>query len=156
METKRPTVLSHLGICVADIELSRKFYCEGLGFEFDHASKAGNEVRKLFELDDEIEVETRFLRNGGTTIELMQFKSPMAVGSAQRAPMNRLGLAQLAFMVEDVDEVATRLKILGGTVLVETHTTLAFPGFKVDVLSCCDPDGVRIKIACSTPVSADH
>jgi lactoylglutathione lyase len=151
VEAKHPAVLSHLGICVADIELSRKFYCEGLGFEFDRASKAGNELRRLFELEDDIEVETRFLRNGGTMIELMQFKSPLAVGSSQRAPMNRRGLAQLAFTVSDIDVVADRLNALGGTVLRETRTTLEFPGLKVNVISCSDPDGVRIKIASATP-----
>jgi len=148
-----PPALSHLGICVSDLERSQRFYCEGLGFALVRSTTAGNEIRKLFKMEGEVRVEARFLRNGGTTIELMQFTSPQSVGDGARQPMNELGLAQLTFIVDDLDAAAATLRKLGGTVLDETHSTLAFPGLSVDVVSCCDPDGVRIKISSSTPTA---
>ena len=46
--------LSHIGLCVSDLERSLRFYCEGLGFEEKTPYRVGNEYRKLLELDGEI------------------------------------------------------------------------------------------------------
>ena len=36
---------SHLGVCVASLERSMRFYCDGLGFEMAETYAVGNEYR---------------------------------------------------------------------------------------------------------------
>jgi hypothetical protein len=48
-----------------------------------------------------------------TNIELSQFLTPPAEGSVQQLPANTLGIRHIAFAVEDIDTVVSRLKEKG-------------------------------------------
>jgi lactoylglutathione lyase len=139
------TGFSHLGICVSDLERSLRFYCEGLGFEEVAAHEVGAEFGGLMELDG-LELSSRMIHAGGTTLELLGYASPAVEGDPVRRPMNRLGLTHLSFRVDDLEAVAGRIESLGGHVVSGTRTTLDLGGTALDFVYCTDPDGVRIEL----------
>ena len=86
------------------------------------------------------------LEREGYKVELLDYASPGTTGSAERRPMNQLGLTHLSLRVDDVGAVAATIESLGGTVVRSTRTTLDFDGTSLDFLYCTDPDGVRIEL----------
>jgi lactoylglutathione lyase len=137
--------ISHIGICVSDLERSVRFYCEGLGFEPVASHQVGEEFGALMELD-QVSLESRMLARDGVTVELLRFASPGFTGDGGRRPMNQLGLTHLSVRVDDVDELSATIERLGGTVVSTTRTTLDVAGARLDFLYCTDPDGVRIEL----------
>lgn len=137
--------LSHVGVCVSDLERSVRFYRDGLGFEAAHTHRIGTEFGRLMEIDG-VALESRFLRRDGMTIELLHFEAPGHLGDGQRRAINRLGLTHLAMRVDDVDEVAAHIVAFGGQVVTGTRTTFDLAGTSLDFLYCTDPDGVRIEL----------
>jgi catechol 2,3-dioxygenase-like lactoylglutathione lyase family enzyme len=57
--------------------------------------------------------------DGGASIELISFDSPVDEGAIQRAPFNTLGMRHIAFAVEDIDAVVARLKTSGAEAFSE-------------------------------------
>jgi len=133
---------SHFGICVSDLDRSLRFYTEGLGFEPTEHFQIGAEFGTLMEIEG-VAVRSQFLRRDHLSIELLFYDAPGHVGEPVRRPVNQLGLTHLNFRVDDVDEVAARLRSLGGTVLDHTRTTF---GPDMDFVYCTDPDGTRIEL----------
>ena len=80
------------------------------------------------------------------TIELLGYVSPAPTGDGDRRPMNQLGLTHLSLRVDDVDDVASAIEGLGGTVVRGTRTTFDVSGRRLDFVYCTDPDGVRIEL----------
>jgi glyoxylase I family protein len=138
--------ISHVGICVSDLERSLAFYRDGLGFEEYGAHQVGAEFGSLLEVDG-VALQSRFLRNAGVSIELLHFDQPGHTGDGERRSMNELGLTHLSFRVTDCDAVAARLSALGGRVLDHTRTKLEpAAGVLLEFVYCTDPDGVRIEL----------
>jgi len=137
--------ISHVGICVSDLERSVRFYCEGLGFEEVATHQVGEEFSALMELDG-VKLESRMLSRDGVTIELLGYESPGPTGDGRRRPMNLLGLTHLSVRVDDVEGTAATIDALGGTVVPSTRTAIDLPGARLDFLYCTDPDGVRIEL----------
>jgi len=137
--------VSHIGICVSDLDASLRFYCEGLGFEEVASHEVGEEFAALMEVD-RVRLRSRMIRRDGVTLELLDFMVPGATGPAERRPMNQLGLTHLSLRVGDVESVAATIESLGGTVVRPTRTTFDFDGTSLDFLYCTDPDGVRIEL----------
>ena len=137
------TYLSHVGICVSDLERSVRFYCEGLGFEQAESFTVGDEFAALMEMDS-VQLTSQFLRREGQAIELLSFIHPEPEGERTRRPVNTFGLTHLSFRVDDVAEAATKLEELGGTVHATTRTTMA--DGVMDFVYCSDPDGTRVEL----------
>ena len=137
------TALSHVGVCVSDVERSTRFYCEALGFEAAEAFDVGDEFGRLMELDS-VQLHSQFLRRDGQAIELLAFSAPEPGGSKERRPMTQFGLTHLCFRVDDVEAVAAAVVEHGGTVHENTRTTLA--DGVLDFVYCSDPDGVRLEL----------
>jgi catechol 2,3-dioxygenase-like lactoylglutathione lyase family enzyme len=138
---------THFGICVADLDRSLAFYCQGLGFEqAELQGEVEHYIDPLVELDDVV-LEFRFLTRDGMSLELLHFVSPGTVGVPERRPMNQLGLTHLGLKVDDVDAAARRIVELGGRVYPHTRV-----GYRVgdqapiDSVYCTDPDGVRLEL----------
>ena len=135
---------SHVGLCVADIDRSLSFYCDGLGFEraetydLDSTTLAG--LDRALEVDEPVRLRSQMIRHGALKIELLSFAAPGAFGTPS-ARRNQLGLTHFSFIVDDVDEVAARLVALGGAILPGTRAVLGY-----DVLFLTDPDGVRVEL----------
>lgn len=137
--------VSHLGICVSDLDASLRFWCDGLGFAPVAAHEVGPEFGALMELDG-VRLASRMVHRDGLTLELLAFASPEVLGPAVRRPMNQLGLTHLSLRVDDVDAVAAAVEAAGGEVVRSTRTALDLGGTALDFVFCTDPDGVRIEL----------
>jgi catechol 2,3-dioxygenase-like lactoylglutathione lyase family enzyme len=140
-----PTAFSDLGVCVSDLERSRRFYCEGLGFDEVGSHHVGDEFASLMEVPG-VDVDSVMLARDGVTVELLCFRAPGHVGEPVRRSMNRLGLTHLSFRVDDIDAAASAVELAGGAVIAGTRTTLDVAGTALDFVYCTDPDGTRIEL----------
>jgi catechol 2,3-dioxygenase-like lactoylglutathione lyase family enzyme len=136
---------SHFGICVSDLELSLRFYCEALGFEPAESHTIGNDFARLMDLP-EVAVTSQFIRRGATAIELLAFSEPAPFGDRERRAVNQLGLTHLSFRVSDLAGVAAKVVELGGAVVESSRTTIDFGGTQLEFVYCTDPDGVRVEL----------
>jgi catechol 2,3-dioxygenase-like lactoylglutathione lyase family enzyme len=135
---------SHLGLCVADLERSLRFYCDGLGFrEASRLEVKGEPSDTLLELSD-VELEAVYLLRDGFCLELLHYRAPGATGSAAPRAMNAVGLTHLSVRVASLDATAQRLAALGGRVLEQTR--IDNPGLGALALFLVDPDGARIEL----------
>ena len=85
-------VVSHIGICVSDLDRSRRFY-EGLGFEERFSHRVGAEFATLMEIEG-VDMQSVMLARDGVTIELLGSAAPRATSGIRSTagPMNELGL----------------------------------------------------------------
>lgn len=143
---------SHLGLCVSDLESSRRFYCEGLGFSpvegFELTSTQLEGLGASLEVDGPVSLTSQFVTLGDLKIELLAFREP-ATGGRASEHRNQLGLTHLSFYVDDVDAAARRLTQYGGTVLDETRSHLG-----IEVVFLADPDGVRVELMAPAPAGS--
>jgi lactoylglutathione lyase len=138
--------VSHVGLCVTDLDRSMRFYCEGLGFEHLRSFDIGGEPwTSVVELDPLL-LHSRILRRDGLTVELLQFEQPGHVGEPVRRPMNLLGFTHLAVWVDDIDVEIARLSALGAVVVESTRVVLDQPGMQARWVYCTDPDGTRLEL----------
>jgi catechol 2,3-dioxygenase-like lactoylglutathione lyase family enzyme len=141
--------VSHIGIVVADLERSTRFYCDGLGFDRGMDSHSGNEIRRLSEFAEDVDVTCRFVRKDGLKLELMQYAGPRPIASPGRRPLNQIGgPSHLALRVDDMDAALRAIDAFGGRVLHETRTSFPlFPDEDIELCYCLDPDDVRLSIS---------
>src|SRR5262245_17784118 len=136
--------LTHLGICVSDIERSLRFYRDVLGCkEVGHLELEGPPAATLNGWPD-VKVRAIYLERDGWRLELMEFAVPGWIGPSSPRPMNQIGLTHLSFRVADLDAVCAQIAAAGGGVLNETR--LAVPGHATRAIMAFDPDGVRLEL----------
>ena len=136
--------LSHIGICVANLERSLVFYRDGLGFrERSKLDVSGAAVDTLLQLSD-TQLRAIYLERDGTRIELLQFSEPGHRGDGSERPMNQLGLTHLSLRVSDLDATIADLTRAGGRAMHETR--IEHPEFRVSAIFVSDPDGTRIEL----------
>ena len=135
--------LTHIGICVSDLERSLRFYRDLLGFRFEHELEvAGEPSDTLLRLRD-VKLRASYLVRDGVRIELLHFASPPAPAPRTR-PMHEHGLTHLSFRVADVDATLAALRAAGERVLEET--VIRFPEFQSAACMIVDPDGQLIEL----------
>ena len=135
--------LTHLGICVSDLERSVRFYEQALGFRIVGTFSAGDAATAtILELEG-VKAEMVYLERDGWRIELLHYLSPGHQGDGQRRAMNLLGLTHLSFAVDDLDAIADVVERLGGRVLPGTRATFESGNSGLFLL---DPDGLRIEL----------
>ena len=93
--------ISHVGLCVSDLEKSLGFYVDGLGFEVQEQIPSKDEVAALAEVKPPVDMLAQFIVKNGTRIELLAWQAPGAWGEASQS-RNQIGLTHLAFQVDDV------------------------------------------------------
>ncbi len=138
--------VSHVGLCVADLERSLRFYTEGLGFEAADGFDIGDDLAQLAEVPAPMECRAQFITHGSTTIELLGWRHPAAEGATSTS-RRQLGFTHLSVNVDDLAAVEARLVELGARVLEDTRTHMDIPGGRVDIVFLADPDGVRIELS---------
>jgi glyoxylase I family protein len=141
MHVKR---LTHLGICVSDIERSLRFYRDVLDCkEVGRLELEGQPTATLNGWPD-VKVRAIYLERDGWRLELMEFPVPGWIGPQEPRPMNQVGLTHLSFRVDDLDAMCARIEAAGGGVL---HATLlARPGIPTRAIMAYDPDGTRFEL----------
>lgn len=135
--------LSHVGICVTDLERALRFYRDCLGFVEEHRLEiAGPPVDTLLRLRD-AHLHAVYLMRDGVRIELLHFATPPAPPRRDRV-MNEPGLTHLSFRVADLDAVLDGLRAAGERVVEES--VIRFPEFQSAAAFVVDPDGQLIEL----------
>jgi len=136
--------LSHIGICVSELERSVAFYRDVLGFEeTSRLQVSGEESARLLQLDGGA-VHAVYLQRDGTCIELLYYPRAGHVGAQQPRPMNALGFTHLSLRVADIDAVVAAIESAGGACLADTRVDN--PAWRSSAVFVTDPDGVRIEL----------
>jgi len=136
--------LTHLGICVSDLERSLRFYRDVLGCEeVGQLEMAGGMADTLNGMQG-VKVRAIYLERDGWRLELIEFPEPGWVGPQAPRPMNQLGLTHLSLRVDDLDAVCSELEAAGGGLLPETR--IGRPDSRTRVIMAHDPDGLRLEL----------
>lgn len=136
--------LTHIGICVTDLERSIRFYRDLLGFAYRSELRVqGEPSSTLLRLRD-VALHAVYLERDGTRIELLHYASPGAVGDGSARPMNGRGLTHLSLRVDNVADTLATLRAAGARVLDETLIDL--PEFAAAAAFVADPDGTLIEL----------
>jgi catechol 2,3-dioxygenase-like lactoylglutathione lyase family enzyme len=135
--------LTHVGICVADMERALHFYRDLLGFGFEHELRVqGEPSDTLLRLRD-VALHAVYLVRDGVRIELLRYASPPAPPTRTRT-MHEHGLTHLSFRVADLEATVDALRAAGVRVLDETIIRL--PEFQSAACFVTDPDGQLIEL----------
>ena len=130
--------IHHLRLTVTDLERSRKFYTELLGFEVAVESPPP---------DDPAAAETYKILFGGIVMirgNLLMGLRPLAP-SGDRFEPDRVGLDHLSYSVASRADLERAMKLFDEHGVAHGEiTTLA--GFGIDVLPFDDPDGVQLEL----------
>jgi catechol 2,3-dioxygenase-like lactoylglutathione lyase family enzyme len=131
-------VYNHVGLCVTDLQRSRTFYEEVLGFRYWWELEAPDEPSSvLLQLPQPVGLTAVYLLRDGLILELLHYASAPVQSQARRV-MAEPGLTHLSFSVADVGRALEEVKALGGQVLEQTNIKAA--------IMIRDPDGQLIEL----------
>ena len=129
---------NHIGLAVADLDRSRRFYEDALGFQYWWELDAPEEgTAKLLQLQPPVGLHAVYLVHDEVVVELLEYRARPHAPSRQR-PMDEPGLTHLSLAVEDLPAVLERVGRSGGTVLEDTNMGAA--------VMVRDPDGQLIEL----------
>ena len=120
--------IHHIAIIGSDYQVSKKFYCEVLGFTL--ISEVYREERGSWKAD--------LALNGQYTVELFSFPS----SSARPSQPEACGLRHLAFQVDNIEQAVRELRAAGvicEAVRIDPYTQSRFTFFT-------DPDGLPLEL----------
>jgi lactoylglutathione lyase len=136
--------IAHIGVCVSDLERSRRFYRDGLGFkEVARLETSSGPTRQLLQMKD-VDLHAAFLERDGLRIELLYYARPGASAGERPRPMNQLGLTHMAIRVDDLDATIAALRRAGATPI--EGTVIDNPEFQARAAMVVDPDGTRLEL----------
>jgi glyoxylase I family protein len=140
--------VSHIGLCVSDVERSVAFYRDALGFAPVHELRVeGEPSDSLLRLRD-VKLHAVYLERDGFRIELLHYASPRSPAKAPAREMNDLGFTHLSVIVESIDEALSRLERAGAP--PEPGTRIEIGGHVVAAM-VRDPDGLLIELVLRDP-----
>ncbi|MCW2784927.1 MAG: hypothetical protein JWP74_1444 [Marmoricola sp.] len=142
---------SHIGIGVADLDRSVRFYSDVFGFaQLYQLDFKDNEVAATMEQEGVFR--SAMLIRDDIRIELLQWVGVPVTGSGERKPMTELGFTHLSFRVEDVDDLTEAVVAAGGAVHPQTLSYVGPEGStQTGLLYYTDPDGTRIEVMSNVP-----
>jgi catechol 2,3-dioxygenase-like lactoylglutathione lyase family enzyme len=144
--------VSHLGICVSDLERSLAFYRDALGFAVESELSVDGEPSETLLRLRPVKLRAVYLVRDGVRIELLHYASPGHAGDGSPRAMNQLGLTHLSFRVDDVAAAAARLEAHGARVLRDTR--IENEQLRAKALFATDPDGTLIELVETRPRQA--
>ena len=134
----------HTGIAVADLERSKAFYRDVLGFPVtDTIHHSGKMVGDLMGVE-EAEVDIAFVTLPGHEIELLQFSLPGGRKTSDLRPVD-VGCKHIAFEVDDVGAVLDAIKAGGFEPVAPPQSPNAGPRKGGKIVYTRDPDGTFIE-----------
>ena len=133
----------HTGLVVKDIFASIAFY-EGLGLSvWKHENENGDFLSQVVGFKN-AEIETAKLKlSDESVIELLEYKSHPTKPTASKYPSNMHGCSHVAFTVEDVEEISSKILHLGGSIV---NPPAVSANGSVKVMYCHDLDGILMEM----------
>lgn len=143
--------IHHVGIAVADLQESVRFYRDGLGYPVIFEEVFDREWDRLVGSPSSRMRAIVVAPTDGSTcaIELIAFEDGVERPAAVAPPA---GLFLLSLTVPDVPAAKATLSDLGYSTFEEDVSDLA--GTRVDVTFVRDPDGVVVELVSATQVAA--
>jgi len=134
--------IRHSGIGVRDMELMIKFYRDVLGFEiFKEAMESGKFIETILNIPGCVVRTVKMKADEGNLIELLDFGRFSKENETRN--MNNYGLTHIAFEVEDVNDLHTKLK--GRGIEFNSEPQVSPDGY-AKVAFCRDPEGNLIEL----------
>ena len=136
--------MTHVGICVSDLERSVHFYRDLLGFRWRAELRVQGEPSDTLLRLRGVDLHAVYLERDGTRIELLHYASPEVQGTGEPRAMNALGLTHLSLRVDDLAGTLKGLRGEGARVLDESRIDI--PDFGAGAVFLCDPDGTLLEL----------
>ena len=132
-------IYNHTGLVVLDLERSKRFYEEVLGFTFWYEITPPDEVSaKLNCLSPPLGMTASYLVLDGFVLELLHYAAPGGTAPYRARTMNEPGLTHLSISVDDIRATAERAVTYGGQIIEESDVGVA--------LFIRDPDGQLLEL----------
>ena len=133
------SIVNHIGLCVTDLAVSRRFYEELLGLTHQRDLRPPDGfTSKLLQVPEPVGMTAVYLERDGFVLELLHFDREGNAPQRDR-PFTEPGLTHLSFSVDDIAATCARVADLGGEVLADTD----LGGLAVMIR---DPDGQLIEL----------
>lgn len=131
------TVANHVGLCVSDLDRSRRFYEEALGFSFQRDLRPPDDLTgKLLDVPSP-GLTAVYLTMGSFVLELLHFDRPENPPFRQRV-FNEPGLTHLSLSVDDIPATLEAVRRCGGSVVESSNLGMA--------VLVRDPDGQVVEL----------
>lgn len=131
------TVANHVGLCVSDLDRSRRFYEEALGFSFQRDLRPPDDLTgKLLDVPSP-GLTAVYLTMGTFVLELLHFDRPENPPFRQRV-FNEPGLTHLSLSVDDIPATLEAVRRCGGSVVESSNLGMA--------VLVRDPDGQVVEL----------
>ena len=133
------TTFNHIGHCVTDLERSRRFYEEVLGFTHQRdLPLPDGVVSQLLQVPAPVGMTAVYLELDGFVLELLHFDRE-GNDPQRRRSFTEPGLTHLSFSVDDIPAACARVVEHGGEVLTDTDM-----GGRAIMVR--DPDGQLVEL----------
>jgi catechol 2,3-dioxygenase-like lactoylglutathione lyase family enzyme len=133
------SVVNHVGLCVTDLDRSRRFYQRALGFSpRDDLRVPDAAASRLLRVAPPVGLTAVYLERGSFVLELLHFDREGNEARRDRS-FTEPGLTHLSFTVEDVAATCAAVADLGGEVLADTDV-----GGRAIMVR--DPDGQLLEL----------
>lgn len=135
---------THVGICVADLDRSIRFYRDLLGFQLRSELRIdGEPTSKLLRLEN-VDLQAVYLERDGMRIELLYYHTLQAAGDGEPRSMRERGLTHLSLRVDRLADLVRDMRAAGVETLDDTR--IDFPEVHSGAVFVCDPDGTLIEL----------
>jgi lactoylglutathione lyase len=144
-------VYNHTGLVVSDLERSKRFYQDVLGFTFWYEIRPPDEVTaKLQCLEPPLSMTAAYLVLDGFVLELLHYAAPGTLAPSRDRTMNEPGLTHLSISVADIHETAALAADHGGEIKEQSDVGVALfirdpDGQLIELLTKSYPDGLPAK-----------
>ena len=144
-----PAGISHMGICVRDLERSLKFYRDILGMRVtreetqDMQRHFGDRQAAVYQKRRQTR-QAAHLHWGDGTPYLVLSSHPDAPVEGQAPKLDQVGIHHICFTVKDPTSLAKHL-VANGVKLAGSLESYTNAQGKVRVFYCFDPDGILVQ-----------
>ncbi len=133
------SAFNHVGQCVTDLDRSKRFYCDLLGFTLEREINPPDESSaKLMSLDPPMDMTAAYLVRDGLVLELLHYAAAGQTQPFRPRTMNEPGLTHLSLSVDDIDAVCAQVAEYGGEVVESSNIGAA--------VFIRDPDGQYLEL----------
>ena len=130
--------VTHVGLCVRDLDRSRNFYEHALGFAFQRELRPPDAVTAtLLQLEVPLGLTAVYLTSGDFVLELLRYERGAREPATARV-FDDPGLTHLSLTVADLKATVERVEAAGGEVVEGTDVRLA--------VLIRDPDGQLLEL----------